>query len=41
MVYVTTDTQQMNRQKRQLKLIVLVRNPTSLEVRPAQLEVLC
>ncbi|CAO3640760.1 unnamed protein product [Mucor fragilis] len=28
-------------QKRQLKLIVLVRNPTSLEVRPAQLEVLC
>ncbi|GAN04392.1 POP1-domain-containing protein [Mucor ambiguus] len=28
-------------QKRSLKLMVLVRNPTSLEVRPAQLEVLC
>ncbi|KAL9548705.1 hypothetical protein MBANPS3_005558 [Mucor bainieri] len=28
-------------QKRSLKLLVLVRNPTSLEVRPAQLEVLC
>ncbi|KAF1801227.1 ribonucleases P/MRP protein subunit POP1-domain-containing protein [Mucor lusitanicus] len=28
-------------QKRSIKLLVLVRNPTSLEVRPAQLEVLC